>query len=431
MLTPNLTVSEEGHLLFGGADCVALAQQHGTPLYVMDEQTIRENCRGFRTVLDAEYGGNGMICYASKALSCKELYRIVHSEGLGTDVVSGGELYTALSAGMPAADIVMHGNSKTDAELQMAVDSNVGRIVADNLPELERLNRIAAEAGKTVRILLRIKPGIDAHTHSFIQTGQIDSKFGFALETGEAMEAVKAAMTYPNLELVGLHCHIGSQILETEPFAEAARVMLGLMAAVRQETGTVLTELNLGGGPGIRYVESDDPKPFGEIVRAMLSAIRETCAKLSFPEPFMLFEPGRSIVAAAGITLYTVMAKKQIPNVRTYVLIDGGMCDNPRYALYESAYEALIADRADAPRSEKVTVGGKCCESGDLIGRDLLLQDAQAGDTLAVLATGAYNYSMASNYNRNPRPEMVMVRDGAVRTVIRRETYEDICRCDL
>ncbi len=431
MLTPNLTVSDEGHLQFGGADCVALAQQHGTPLYVMDETTVRENCRGFRSVLQEEYGGNGMICFASKALSCKELYRIVHSEGLGTDVVSGGELFTALAAGMPASDIVMHGNSKTDAELQMAVDSNVGRIVADNLPEMTRLNRIAADAGKTVRILLRIKPGIDAHTHSFIQTGQIDSKFGFALETGEALEAVKAAAACPNLELVGLHCHIGSQILETEPFAEAARVMLGLMNTVRQETGIVLTELNLGGGPGIRYVERDDPKPFGDIVRAMLEAIRKTCAALSYPEPFMLFEPGRSIVGAAGITLYTVMAKKQIPGIRTYVLIDGGMCDNPRYALYESEYEALIANRADAPRTETVTIGGKCCESGDLIGKDMLLQEAQAGDTLAVLATGAYNYSMSSNYNRNPRPEMVMVKNGAVRTVVRRETYEDICRCDL
>lgn len=431
MLTPNLTVSEEGHLLFAGADCVTLAQQHGTPLYVMDEAMIRESCRGFRSVLQEEYGGNGMICFASKALSCKELYRIVRSEGLGADVVSGGELYTALAAGMPASDIVMHGNSKTDAELQMAVDSNVGRIVADNLPELERLNRIASEAGKTVRILLRIKPGIDAHTHSFIQTGQIDSKFGFALETGEALEAVKAAGSYPNLELAGVHCHIGSQILETEPFAAAARVMLGFMDTVRKETGIVLTELNLGGGPGIRYVERDDPRPFGDIVRAMLGAIRSTCAGIAFPEPYMLFEPGRSIVGGAGITLYTVMAKKQIPDIRTYVLIDGGMCDNPRYALYGSEYEALIANRADAPRSETVTIGGKCCESGDLIGKDMPLQDAQTGDTLAVLATGAYNYSMASNYNRNPRPEMVMVKDGAVRTVIRRETYEDICRCDL
>lgn len=431
MLTPNLTVSDDGHLMLGGADCVQLAKTHGTPLYIMDETTIRENCRGFSRVIAEEYAGKGLICYASKALSCKELYRIVSSEGLGADVVSGGELYTALAAGMNPADIVMHGNSKTDSELKMALDSGVGRIVCDNLPELARLNRIAAEAGKTAGIMLRIKPGIDAHTHSFIQTGQIDSKFGFALETGEAMEAVKAAAGYSNLKLLGLHCHIGSQILETEPFAEAARVMLRLMNDVRSETGLTLGELNLGGGPGIRYVEADDPKPFPEIVRAILAAVRETCSQLSFPQPFVLFEPGRSIVAAAGLTLYTVMAKKQIPGVRTYVLIDGGMCDNPRYALYQSQYEALIANRANESRSETVTVGGKCCESGDLLGENMPLQSAEPGDILAVLATGAYNYSMASNYNRNPRPELLMIRDGQARTAVRRETYEDLVRNDL
>ena len=431
MLTPNLTVNESGHLCIGGADTTALAQEHGTPLYVLDENLIRENCRGFQDVIREEYAGRGMICYASKALSCKELYRIVHSEQLGTDVVSGGELYTALAAGMPAEKIVMHGNSKSDAELQFAVESGVGRIVADNLEELARLNRIAAAAGKTVRIMLRIKPGVDAHTHDFVRTGQIDSKFGFALETGEALAAVRACGTYPNLELIGLHCHIGSQIFETDPFAEAARVMLGFMQTVRTELGLTLPELNLGGGPGIRYTETDDPKPFGEIVRAILVAVKGACAEADYPEPFVLFEPGRSIVGGAGLTLYTVMAKKEIPNVRTYVLVDGGMCDNPRYALYHSQYEALIANRADQPRSTTVTIGGKCCESGDLIGEGMALQETQAGDILAVLATGAYNYSMASNYNRNPRAEIVMVRDGAARTVVRRESYEDIVRNDM
>lgn len=431
MLTPNLTVNAAGHLCIGGADTVALAKTHGTPLYVMDENMIRENCRGFERVISEEYEGRGLICYASKALSCKELYRIVDSEGLGADVVSGGELYTALNAGMPAEKIVMHGNSKSNAELQMAVTHGVGRIVCDNLPELERLNRIAEASGKTVNIMLRIKPGIDAHTHDFVKTGQIDSKFGFALETGEALAAVKAASLYPNLNLVGLHCHIGSQILDTAPFAEAARVMLGLMNTVRTEIGVTLAELNLGGGPGIRYTEEDDPKPFSEIVRAILAAVKETCTELSYPEPFVLFEPGRSIVGGAGLTLYTVMAKKQIPNIRTYVLVDGGMCDNPRYALYQSRYEALIADRAGQERSETVTVGGKCCESGDLIGEAMPLQPAQEGDILAVLATGAYNYSMASNYNRNPRAEIVMVRDGAARTVVKRETNEDLVRNDI
>lgn len=431
MLTPNLTVNASGHLCIGGVDTTMLAKTHGTPLYVLDENMIRENCRGFERVISEEYGGKGLICYASKALSCKELYRVVDSEGLGCDVVSGGELYTALQAGMPAEKIVMHGNSKPNSELQMAVSHDVGRIVCDNLPELKRLDQIAGAAGKTVNVMLRIKPGIDAHTHDFVKTGQIDSKFGFALETGEAMQAVKAASLYPNLRLVGLHCHIGSQILDTEPFAEAARVMVRLMNQVRAELGITLTELNLGGGPGIRYTEHDDPKPFGEIVRAILAALKGICTELDFPEPFVLFEPGRSIVGGAGLTLYTVMAKKVIPNIRTYVLVDGGMCDNPRYALYHSEYEALIANKAGQPRDERVTIGGKCCESGDLIGEDMPLQAAEEDDILAVLATGAYNYSMASNYNRNPRAEIVMVRDGEARTIVKRETYEDIIQNDL
>ncbi len=431
MLTPNLTVSPEGHLLINGADTVTLAKQHGTPLYVMDEDMIRESCRGYNDVLRDEYAGKGLICYASKAFSCKEIYRIVDSEGLGADCISDGEMYTALSAGMPAEKIVLHGNSKTDTELRMAVEKGIGRIVCDNLSELARLNAIAGEMGRQPKVLLRVKPGIDAHTHEFVQTGKIDSKFGFALETGEALAAVEAASAYKNLNLAGLHCHIGSQILETEPFAAAARVMLGFMAEIREELGLTLPELNLGGGPGIRYTEEDDPKPFGEIVRAILGAVKATCAELCFPEPFVLFEPGRSIVGGAGLTLYTVMAKKTIPNIRTYVLVDGGMCDNPRYALYQSRYEALIANRADQPRSETVTVGGKCCESGDLIGEHMPLQPAEDGDILAVLATGAYNYSMAMNYNRNPRAEVVMVKNGEARTVVRRESYEDLVRNDL
>ena len=431
MLTPNLTVSPEGHLLINGADTVTLAKQHGTPLYVMDEDMIRESCRGYNDVLRDEYAGKGLICYASKAFSCKEIYRIVDSEGLGADCISDGEMYTALSAGMPAEKIVLHGNSKTDTELRMAVEKGIGRIVCDNLSELARLNAIAGEMGRQPKVLLRVKPGIDAHTHEFVQTGKIDSKFGFALETGEALAAVEAASAYENLNLAGLHCHIGSQILETEPFAAAARVMLGFMAEIREKLGLTLPELNLGGGPGIRYTEEDDPKPFGEIVRAILGAVKTTCAELSFPEPFVLFEPGRSIVGGAGLTLYTVMAKKTIPNIRTYVLVDGGMCDNPRYALYQSRYEALIANRADQLRSETVTIGGKCCESGDLIGEHMPLQPAEDGDILAVLATGAYNYSMAMNYNRNPRAEVVMVKNGEARTVVRRESYEDLVRNDL
>lgn len=431
MLTPNLTVSNEGHLCIGGADTVALAQKYGTPLYVLDEKMIRDNCSAYERVISEEYQGNGMICYASKALSCKELYRIVHAEGLGADVVSGGELYTALQAGMPAEKIVMHGNSKTNEELRMGIENNVGRIVADNLYELERINKIAGEMGKQAKVMLRIKPGVDAHTHDFVRTGQIDSKFGFALETGEALEAIAAASAYPNLQLVGLHCHIGSQIFETAPFGEAARLMIGLMNEARTKLNITMRDLNLGGGPGIKYTEKDDPKTFDVIVRSILAAVKDACTEVSYPEPFILFEPGRSIVGGAGITLYTVMAKKTIPNIRTYVLIDGGMCDNPRYALYHSEYEALIANKADQPRSERVTIGGKCCESGDLIGENMPFQDAEPGDIAAVLATGAYNYSMASNYNRNPRAEIVMVNDGEARTIVKRESYEDIVRNDI
>lgn len=431
MLTPNLSVNAQGHLCIDGADCVTLAEQHGTPLYVMDENMIRQNCRSYQDVLNSECSSGGLICYASKAFSCKEIYRIVDSEGLGTDVVSGGELYTALQAGMPAEKIVFHGNSKSNNELEFAVQSGVGRIVCDNLPELARLNTVAAAQGKIVSVMLRVKPGIDAHTHDFIQTGKIDSRFGFALETGEAEEAVLAATGYANLKLVGLHCHIGSQILDTEPFAEAARVMIRFMDSLREKHGIVLPELNLGGGPGVRYVETDDPKPFGEVVRAILRAMHETCTVLSYPEPFVLFEPGRSIVASAGLTLYTVMAKKEIPNVRTYVLVDGGMNDNPRYALYQAEYTAVCANRADRPKDARVTLGGKCCESGDLLGENMPLQAVEPDDIVAVLTTGAYNYSMASHYNRNPNAEVVMVADGEPRTIIRRESYEDIIRNDV
>ena len=431
MLTPNLSVNEQGHLCVSGVDCTELAKAYQTPLYVMDEAVIRTSCQGYHAVLQQEYDSRGMICYASKAFSCKEIYRIIHSEGLGADVVSGGELYTALQAGLPAEKIVFHGNSKTFDELTFAVSENVGRIVADHITELAMLNEIAAAQNKTVSVMLRIKPGIDAHTHDFIQTGKIDSKFGFALETGEAMAAVQACGTFSNLKLVGLHCHIGSQIFETEPFAEAARVMLRFMDTIRTECGMILPELNLGGGPGIKYVESDDPRSFSEIMREILKAVRSACDTYQYPQPFLLFEPGRSIVGASGFTLYRVAAVKQIPNVRTYVLVDGGMCDNPRYALYQSEYEVLCANRADQPKDTTVTLGGKCCESGDLIGEGMSLQTVGPGDYIAVLATGAYNYSMSSNYNRNPRPSVIMVKDGTAREIIRRETYADLVKNDL
>ncbi len=426
-----IDINNEGHLTVGGCDTVALAKEFGTPVYVFDENEIRKNLRTFRDSMKEYYGGNGLAVYASKAFNCKEMCRICAREGTGIDVVSGGELYTALSVGFPAENIVFHGNNKTYAELCAAVENGVGRIVVDNIDELEMLSRIAAEQGKTAGIMFRIKPGIDAHTHDFIKTGQIDSKFGFALETGEAMDAVKKALATPNVKLRGLHCHIGSQIFDIDPFELAAKVMLELYKAVKDETGAELEELNLGGGFGIKYLESENPKPYGEYMKNVSAIVKEYCEKLGLKMPFVLIEPGRSVVGAAGLTLYTVGSVKKIPDIRTYVSIDGGMTDNPRYALYHADYEVVCANKANEERNEVVTVAGKCCESGDLIQENTKLQAVEAGDILAVLSTGAYNYSMSSNYNRIPRPPVVMVKDGEARVVVRRETYADVANCDI
>lgn len=426
-----IDINSAGHLTIGGCDTVELAEKFGTPVYVFDENEIRKNLRTFRDSMNEYYGGNGLAVYASKAFNCKEMCRICAQEGTGIDVVSGGELYTALSVGFPAENIVFHGNNKTYSELCTAVENGVGRIVVDNIDELETLSTIAAEKGKTAGVMFRIKPGIDAHTHDFIKTGQIDSKFGFALETGEAMEAVKKALSTPNVKLRGLHCHIGSQIFDIDPFELAAKVMLELFKAVKDETGIELEELNLGGGFGIKYLESECPKPYGEYMKNVSAVVREYCNKLGLKMPFVIIEPGRSVVGAAGLTLYTVGSVKNIPDIRTYVSVDGGMADNPRYALYRADYEIVCANKANEDRSEIVTVAGKCCESGDLIQENTKLQKVESGDILAVLSTGAYNYSMASNYNRIPRPPVVMVKDGEARTVVKRETYEQVSANDI
>ncbi len=430
-LTKNMAVNQAGHLTVSGVDMVSLAKEYGTPLYVMDEALIRENCRLFRESIAQFYHGNGLVCYASKAFSCKEIYRIVQSEGLGIDVVSAGELYTARSVGFPAEKICFHGNNKTPEELRYALEQNVGRIIVDNLTELELLEQLAAEQDRTASIMLRIKPGIDAHTHSFIKTGQIDSKFGFALETGEAMAAVKEAQKLEHVELKGLHCHIGSQIFDITPFEAAAEVMLQFMADIRRETGLLVRELNLGGGFGIKYVSEDRPAPYESYMEQVAEAVKKAAARQELPVPFIYIEPGRSIVGAAGLTLYTVGGVKQIPKIRTYVSVDGGMTDNPRYALYEARYEMLLANRAAEAKTETVTVAGKCCESGDLLGKDVPLQPARPGDILAVLSTGAYNYSMSSNYNRLPKPAVVLLRDGKARIAVKRETLEDLLRNDI
>lgn len=430
-VSENLDVNSHGHLTIGGADTVNLAKAFGTPLYVMDENQVRKHCKSFKDSIDRFYGGKGLVCYASKAFSCKEMYRIVASEGLGVDVVSGGELYTAMEAGTDPKKICFHGNNKTVEELKMALSYGVGRIVADNIYEMQTLDALCAEYGKKADILLRIKPGVDAHTHDFIRTGQIDSKFGFALETGEAFEAVKFALECENLNFAGVHCHIGSQILDTQGFEAAAEVMLNFIKKIRDELGAEVRDLNLGGGFGIQYTEKDDPLPYEAFMEAVSVIVHDFCEKNNMALPFIIIEPGRSIAAPAGITLYTVGGKKVIPDIRTYVSVDGGMCDNPRYIMYQADYDAVIANKANEPKNTVVTIAGKCCESGDLIGEHMPLQECEPGDILAVCATGAYNYSMSSNYNRLMKPAVVFVKDGEARLAVRRETLEDIVRNDI
>ena len=426
-----LEINKKGHLTIGGCDTVELAEKFGTPLFAYSEDQIRKNCRDFVSSIEENYNGNGMVLYANKAFSCKYMCRICKDEGMGLDVVSGGEIYTAKSAGFPMEKVYFHGNNKTDAELRLALESGVGRIVVDNIFELKRLDKIASEMGKKAKILFRIKPGIDAHTHSFIRTGQIDSKFGFALETGEAMQAIYEALKYDSVELVGLHCHIGSQIFDIDPFEHAAEVMLNFMAEIKAKLGIEFPELNLGGGFGIKYLESDKPKPFTEYMKRVSKVVKSECEKLGLKTPFILIEPGRSIIGAAAVTLYTAGAVKKIPDIRTYVSVDGGMTDNPRYILYQSRYEALVANKANEERREIVTLAGKCCESGDLLGESMPIQKVEAGDIIAVLSTGAYNYSMASNYNRIPRPPVVMIKNGESVLAIKGESYEDMMRNDL
>lgn len=424
-------VNEKGHLTLGGVDCVELAKKYGTPLYVIDEDAVIDHCRQYKNSIDKYYAGKGKVLYASKALSAVFMYKVVKECGLGVDVVSGGELYTALKAGTDPADICFHGNNKTAHELKMAVETGVGRIIVDNKEELFLLNEIARQQGKNVKIMFRIKPGVDAHTHEFIMTGQIDSKFGVALENGEAIDIMRAAAGLSNITVVGADCHIGSQIFEVAPFKLAAQRMIAFMAQVRRELGIELTELNLGGGFGIKYTPRDNPVPYENYIHQVRDVIEETCKAENMPLPYIYMEPGRSIVAGAGLTLYTVGSVKEIEDVRNFVSVDGGMSDNPRYALYKSEYSLCVANKASEPADYVATLAGKCCESGDLIQENVKMAKPQAGDIMAVLATGAYNYSMASNYNRNPRPAMIALKDGKDRIVIKRETYEDIIKNDI
>lgn len=430
-VSENLSVNSVGHLTIGGVDTVELAKEYGTPLYVMDEQVVRKTLKRFHDSMNKYYDGKGEVHYASKAFSCMEMCRIVASEGDGLDVVSIGELYTAVKAGFPMDKVGFHGNNKTDEELEYAVKVGVGHIIVDNISELHRLEKIAEKSNSQTKIMFRIKPGIDAHTHDFVKTGQIDSKFGFALETGEAYEAVKEAVNCKNVKLVGLHCHIGSQIFDIAPFEEAAKVMLGFIAEIKNKLGYTIEGLNLGGGFGIKYVDENDPKPFELYLEKVSEIVKSECKALGIELPKMFIEPGRSIAGPAGITLYTVGARKEIPNIRTYVSVDGGMADNPRYILYGSEYDAVVANKAGEEKTEKVTIAGRCCESGDLIGENMPLQHAESGDIIAVCATGAYNYSMSSNYNRLQKPAIVFVNNGKSRIAVKRETLDDIIRNDI
>lgn len=430
-ISDNYDINAQGNLTIGGVDTTKLAAEYGTPLYVMDENLIRNNLRRFHESFKKYYDGKGEVHFASKAFCCLEMCRLVASEGDGLDAVSIGELYTAVKAGFPMEKVGFHGNNKTDEELRFAIEHGVGHIIVDNLSELSRLEKIAKEMGVKARIMFRLKPGIDAHTHKAVMTGQIDSKFGFAIETGEAFDAVKEALSCENIELSGLHCHIGSQIFDIDPFEEAARVMLRFIADVKNKLGFEIKELNLGGGFGIKYLEEHDPAPFEVYMERVSEVVNEECEKLGIIKPFIFIEPGRSIVASAGITLYEAGSRKEIPDTRTYIIVDGSMADNPRYILYESEYEAVVANKASQPRDERVTIAGRCCESGDLIGENMPLQHAEAGDIIAVLATGAYNYSMSSNYNRLQKPAVVFVKDGKSRVVVKRESLDDIISNDV
>ncbi|MCX7642885.1 MAG: diaminopimelate decarboxylase [Armatimonadetes bacterium] len=429
MLRGTMRINELGHLEIGGCDCVELAKQFGTPLYIMDETLIRGNCKRYKKAFAQNYPAESRVCYAGKAFLTLAMCRLIDEEGLYLDVASGGELFTALQAKFPPERIYMHGNFKTEEELALAVKHKIGRIVVDCMEELERLNSIAEKNGTVADIMLRLTPGVEAHTHEYIRTGQIDTKFGFHIENGLALEAVKKALSLKHLRLHGFHCHIGSQIFETEPYRIAIEQMFSFAEIVRSETGFVMRELNLGGGLGVRYVPEDDPPSIEAFVASICDAVKESALRFSFELPILAVEPGRSIVGEAGTTLYTIGVVKEIPKVRTYVSVDGGMSDNPRPALYGARYFAVIANKANQEPNRIVTVVGKHCESDTLI-KDIPLADPQPGDILAVFTTGAYHYSMASNYNRFPRPAVIFVEDGKAKLVVRRETYDDLLRCD-
>lgn len=413
------------HFIFDGCDTVELAKKYGTPLYVISNTNILERCREIRDAFLNKYE-NTRAVYASKAFLTQEMCRIMTREGLGLDVVSGGELYTAQKAGVPMGNIIFHGNNKSLDEIEMAVNYGVGRIVVDNHYELEMINKIAEKHNKVMDILFRITPGIDSHTHKFISTGQLDSKFGIAIQEGILRNHVKDAMNMPFVNLKGFHFHVGSQLSNNASHLMALDILLNLMKEMKDELNFVTKEINLGGGFGIRYTDEDERKELAYFMDPMMDKIYAKCKDYSLEIPQVIIEPGRLIIGEAGITLYTIGSIKEVPGIRTYVSVDGGMPDNPRPALYDAKYEAVVANKLSQPRNMTATISGKCCESGDILIWDLKVPQVEPGDILAVLSTGAYNYSMSSNYNKLPRPAIVMVEDGRDRLVMRRETYDDL-----
>ena len=431
MLYNNLGVNEQGHLTIGGADTVTLAEEFGAPLYVLDEDRLRENCRTYtRAMKDCMPEGSCPL-FAGKALCFKGLYPVLDQEGMGADVVSPGEIYTALAGGFPAGRLYFHGNNKTDEDIAFALDQGVGCFIVDNHHELDRLDELAGQRGIRQRVLLRVTPGIDPHTLQAINTGRIDCQFGVPIETGQAARFVQAAMGKSNLEVLGFHSHIGSQIFEAEPFCDAVDILLAFAQNMRQAFGFTVRVLNLGGGFGVRYLESDPEVDIPGNIRALSEHLKAGCAAMDYPVPQVLLEPGRSIVADAGVTLYRVGGIKTIEGYRSYVTVNGGMTDNPRYALYRSPYTVLAAGRMLEPADFLCTVAGRCCESGDLIQENVTLPRLERDDLIAVLTTGAYNFTMSSNYNRLCRPALVMVRGGQARLAVRRQTFEDLTACDL
>lgn len=421
---------KNNELTVGGIGAKKLAGDYGTPLYVMDENLIRQNCRDYYNAFKCKEAGN-KVTYAGKACMTLAICKLIKEEGLCLDVVSGGELYTAYKAGLPMERIYFHGNNKTPEEIDLAVKLGAGIFIVDNYNELEILNETARKYNKKQKVYIRITPGIEAHTHEYIQTGQIDSKFGFTLTDENIFNVMDKISDYNHIELIGLHSHIGSQIFEIKPFEDEVEIMLNLMDKIYKEKGIELTELDLGGGFGIYYSEGDKPKTTEEYCSAILNKVDEVCKNLSIKKPILSIEPGRSIVGNAGLTLYTAGAIKNIPGVRTYVSVDGGMADNIRPALYEAKYEALVANKVEFDNNEVVTIAGKCCESGDVLINSIDLPKLNSGDLIAIMSTGAYGYSMANNYNRIGRPAMIMIRDGISRVVCKRESFDDLIKNEL